>query len=293
MTEINLAQRRDFGGVLNTAFAFLKQEGALLFKVLITYTSIPLIATISLFVYIIIQLVNGQFKSIINSPTSSTILMFIIPLIILFLLLVTTQILVFAISNGYLKIYHEKGKGNFTVSEVGQIAARHFFPIIGYGIMISIPVMVGLFLFLIPGIYLAIVLNFIFIIMFVENKGFSANFRRCFEVIKNNWWMTFGLSIVASIIINIVVQIIYMPLQVYLQTKLIVLSDTGDFSQLNFPLIIITFVLLISCGSYMNSFSYLITGIQYFSLNKSDSSSTILDRINLISETPVSSEKQS
>jgi len=292
MTEINLAQRRDFGGVLNATFVFLKQESALFFKTLLTYTAIPIVASIALFAYVMTQAINGQIESIINSPDPSTVLMFIIPVVILWFLLIITQILVVALTNGYLKLYKEKGKGNFSVSEVGQIAARNFFPIIGYGIVVSIPIIVGFLLFILPGIYLAVTLNFILIIMFIEDKGLSKNFSRCFEVIRNNWWVTFGLLFVASIIINVVIQVFYIPMQVYLQMKMLTIAETGDLSQLNIPLVIITFVLLMVGGTYLQSFMYLVTGLQYFSLNEADGSTTILDRINKIGETPSSTENQ-
>jgi len=292
MTEINLAQRRDFGGVINTAFAFLKQEGSPFFKAMVTYTGIPIVGVIALFVFLMMQVVNGKFESLANSPDTSTILMLIIPIFILILLMIITQILVMALTNAYLKLYNEKGKGNFNASEVGQIAGRNFFPTIGYGIIISIPIFFGMIFFFIPGIYLSIVLNFIFIIMFVENKGLSKNFGRCFEVIKNNWWVTFGLLMVSSIIIGVATQVIYIPLQMYMQLKIITIAETGDLSQLNLPLIVITFVLLIVCGTYLRSFIYLVTGIQYFSLNEAAGSSTILDRINQIGQTDNGLEKQ-
>ena len=290
MKEINLDQRRDFGGVLNTAFLFLKQEGVLLIKALLTYTGIPVIGAVALFAYVMLQLVNGQVMNLINSPNPSDILMLIIPAVVLWFLLVIIQILVIAITNGYLKVYHEKGKGNFSISEVGQITARNFFPIIGYGFIISLFVMLGFILFIIPGIYILIVLNFIFIIMFVEDGGLSKNFGRCFDVIKGNWWATFGLLIVTSIIINVVIQVLYIPIQIHLETQLHPILLTGDFSQLNIPLIVTTFVLLIVVSAYLQSFLYLVLGIQYFSLNKADGSNTIIDRINQIGETPNTSE---
>ncbi|MBR8536550.1 hypothetical protein KDU71_13330 [Carboxylicivirga sediminis] len=290
MTEFKFAQRRDFSSVINAAFEFFKQEGKLFMKTMLTYTGIPVIVMIASLVYMVMQLVNGQFSAITNSPDPMSILTFFIPLFIFIVLAIVVQIVIMAASYGYMKVYHEKGKGNFSPSDVGQQIVRNFFPIIGYTFVISLLIMAGFIFFIIPGIYFAIILSLIFPIMFVEDGGLSKNFNRCFQVIKNHWWLTFAVLIVASLIVGIVGSIISVPLQFYLQFKIPTIAQSGDWSQVNIPFVVISYVLLIILGIYLRAFVYIVTGIQYFSLNENDGSSTIMDRINQIGEDSTTTE---
>lgn len=282
MTELKFAQRRDFSGVINAAFEFFKQEGLMFTKALFTYTGIPIIILIATIIHTVFQAINGHFAGLDQSPDISTVLALVIPVIIIAFLGVVVQIMVMAISYGYIKVYHEKGKGNFSISEVGQMIVRKFFPIIGYTIVTSILIMAGFVMFILPGIYFAIILSLIFPIMFIEDNGLGRNFNRCFQVIKDNWWITFAIILVASIIAGIVSGIISVPLQIYIQFKIPIIAQSGDWSQLNVPFVLISYVLLIVLSTYLRSFVYIVTGLQYFSLSKKDGSTTIMDRINQI-----------
>lgn len=284
MTEIKLAQRRDFSSIINAAFEFFKQEGKLFMKTMLIYTGIPVIVMIATIVYMVMQFVNGQFSNIFNAPDPSDIIGFFIPLFVFILLVLAVQILVLAVSYGYLKVYHEKGKGNISPSDVGQHVMKKFFPIIGYSIVIGLLIVAGFLFFIIPGIYFAIILSLIFPILFVEDNGLSKNFSRCFKVIQDNWWLTFAVLIVASLIIGIVGSIVSVPLQFYLQFKLPTIIQSGDWSQVNVPFLMISYVLVIILSVYLRSFVYVVTGLQYFSLNEKDGSTTIMDRINQIGE---------
>ena len=106
MTEIKLAQRRDFSSIINAAFEFFKQEGKLFMKTMLIYTGIPVIVMIATIVYMVMQFVNGQFSNIFNAPDPSDIIGFFIPLFVFILLVLAVQILVLAVSYGYLKVYH-------------------------------------------------------------------------------------------------------------------------------------------------------------------------------------------
>ncbi|TRX72213.1 hypothetical protein [Carboxylicivirga sp. M1479] len=282
MTELKFNQKRDFSSVINAAFEFYKQEGVLFAKTMISYTGIPIVLMISMLVYMVMQAVNGQFANVVNAPDFSSLANLFVPLFLLIVLGIIVQIMVVAASYGYIKVYHEKGKGNFSMSDVGSQITRNFFPIIGYTFVISILIMAGFVFFFLPGIYFAIILSLIYPIMFIEDKGLGKNFNRCFQVIRNNWWATFGVLLVASILVGIVGSIISVPLQFYVQFKIPMIAQSGDWGSLNLPFVIITYSLLIVLSIYLRSFVYVVTGLQYFSLNENEGSSTIMDRINQI-----------
>ncbi len=284
MKEIDLTQKRDFGGVLNASFEFAKQEFGMFFKTMMTYTAIPLVALLVLAAYIGMQLDKGQFQSLITSPDPSLILSLVVPGIVAYLLFIVLGVMVTAICYAYLTSYKKAGKGNFTVADIGQQVARKFFPIIGYSIVLSFVVGAGLVLLILPGIYLAICLSLIFMIMFYEDKGLSTNFNRCFSLIKNNWWVTFALIIIASIIVFFVRYLLGLPFQIFIRTGSLWMPQNTDISQLNIPLITFFAIVMMLGSMYLQSFVHLVVGMQYFNLNAQTSTESIEDRINKIGD---------
>lgn len=111
----------------------------------------------------------------------------------------------------HMKVY-ERNQGSFvSVAEVWAEVE----PLIGRAILISIlnSIIVGVsFLFLfIPGIYLAIVLSLSLAVTSFENTDFGATWSRCFQLIRDKWWSTFGLIVVMTLIVAVVGIIFSLP----------------------------------------------------------------------------------
>jgi len=103
---------------------------------------------------------------------------------------------------------------------------------LGFGLLVGIPYAliiagiasesVGLGLFggfllmaLIPGvIYLAI--NFAFIVPATvwENESIIGGFRRSWDLVRGNWWRTFGILILMSLVVSFAISIIMTPLYI-------------------------------------------------------------------------------
>ena len=88
-------------------------------------------------------------------------------------------------------------------------------PTIGRAIIISILVAivtgVGMVFFVIPGIYVAVVLSLALAVTVFEETNFGATWDRCFKLIRDKWWSTFGLIIVMSLMVAIVGAIFTIP----------------------------------------------------------------------------------
>ncbi len=111
----------------------------------------------------------------------------------------------------HMKVY-ERNRGSFvSVAEVWEEVE----PIVGRAILISIlnSIIVGVsFIFLfIPGIYLAIVLSLSLAVTSFEDTDFGATWSRCFQLIRNKWWSTFGLIVVMTLIVAVVGIIFSLP----------------------------------------------------------------------------------
>ena len=81
-------------------------------------------------------------------------------------------------------------------------------PAIGRAIVISILVSiitsVALLFIVIPGIYVAVVLSLSMAVTVFEKTNFGATWDRCFKLIRDKWWSTFGLILVMILIVVII-----------------------------------------------------------------------------------------
>ena len=112
---------------------------------------------------------------------------------------------------GYIKLYIQNGPDGFTINDVWSQVTKNFLRILGALIIIGLVVLVGTAFCLIPGIYFAVALSIVLSIMIFEEKKFPDAFGRSFKLIKNNWWHTFGVLIIATIILYILVILISVP----------------------------------------------------------------------------------
>lgn len=76
----------------------------------------------------------------------------------------------------------------FVVGRVG--------PLIAWYVLAVVIIMIGFVLLIIPGVYLVVALVSLPAVVVVERGGLA----RCFALIKNRWWATFGRLLVAGII---------------------------------------------------------------------------------------------
>ncbi|HEX8328243.1 MAG TPA: hypothetical protein VF629_11930 [Hymenobacter sp.] len=90
-----------------------------------------------------------------------------------------------------------------TTGEVwAEVKARFLESFLSYfGLVIVI--IVGYFLFVIPGIYLSVVLTLFYIVLVMENTGFGATISRCRQLARGKWWSTLGLLFIMFMMLAI------------------------------------------------------------------------------------------
>lgn len=280
--DIKISQRRDFSDVVNVTFKFIRQEFKPFFGTIATYSIIPIIGSSVLAVFYTTDTFQLYFQGLVDSNSSIAPPNFgMYGLMMLVSML--SYLIVMGMTYEYLQLYHERGKGNFTRADVASAFAKDFFVFIGYFIIVYLAIVVGGVFFIIPGIYLGVVLSLIFMVKVSERKSFSESWSRCFELIKGNWWNTFGLLFILTIITMIVSSLFSMPTMIYSFVKGLTIAQggEGEFDKK----VMIVFSLLSTFATIMSySVIYLGIGFQYFSLASSNSNQSILDRINRIGE---------
>lgn len=282
LTDVNFNKKRDFSDVLNVTFGFLRQEFKPFYTTIITYTIVPLIAVAIISVFANVNSLSNTFQNIFeNNPEAME------PNLLAFFLLIVVsliaQVMVMGMTYEYMILYKREGRGNFTGADVFNGFVKHFLGIVGFSFLAGIIVFFAFLFFLIPGIYISVVLSLLIIVKMNENAGFSTSWGRSFQLIKNNWWLTFGLLIVAYIILYMISIVFSIPAAIFgVATGLTMAAGEAE----SISKVALTAVTLISTlgQSWTYCIVYLVIGSHYFSLDANENSDTLMDRINKIGE---------
>jgi hypothetical protein len=274
--SIELRKLRDFGQIINDSFTFLKENFKPLFKSLFVicgfFIVIGIISTV--FTYMNFSTV---FKFDMNSYNAQTQPMtYFISFFVMGLVAVLAQAFIHLVTLCYISVYLQKNNTTPTLAEVWGYFRFYFFRVLGSGILIFLLLMVGIMLCVIPGIYLGVVSYLIIPIIVIENSSFSYAFNKSFRLIKNNWWLVFGVIFIMSLIVGIASSIVTMP---------ITLVTVGDkflpLKGLKLPLIIISSIL-----KNILMLAYVLPAIAvclcYFNLAEEKDGTGLLDRIEKI-----------
>ncbi|MPQ46391.1 hypothetical protein GCQ56_05155 [Marinifilum sp. N1E240] len=216
---------RDFGALFSDTFLFIKQNFKNLAKGLLYY-----VFPISLIQGVVLGLI--QFNSLTNLSSGGNIFtqgssfLIITTFISYFLMLLAYSFAMSFVMN-YVNTYREKGANNFELSEVWKRMITNIPQVLGALFLCGLLSLVGFFILLIPGIYIAICVSLVIPIVIFEKETVGSAISSCFSLIKNNWWNTFGFLFIISIIgysLNFFVQL---PNFIY-QMVVAIFMSTGD-----------------------------------------------------------------
>lgn len=278
--ELILSEKRDFSDVLNTSFRFIRQEFKQLYGLVLLYTIVPLIGTSLMAVFYTTDVWQVYFNGLLNSTPGIEAPNFWIYGLMMLINFIS-YVLIVGITYEYMAMYNKHGRGNFTTSDVVRALGKDFIPIIGYNLLVGIVLIFAFMFFIIPGVYMSVPLSMIIIVKAVERNGFSVNWGRCFKLIKDNWWITFAIILVAYLIITMASMVFALPMAFYGIIQGLTIAQNGAPEMNTVALGI--FSLISTIGGYLlYVVFYVIIGFQYFSLSSTDGSKSIMDKINQI-----------
>ncbi|MEM9495833.1 MAG: hypothetical protein AAGA09_07505 [Pseudomonadota bacterium] len=98
-----------------------------------------------------------------------------------------------------------------SLGESFSTGLNHLLPIVGIAILMTLGIMAGMLLLVVPGIILAIMWVVAVPAQVVENKGIGASFSRSRELTKGGRWKIFGLFLIFMVLISALSMIAVMP----------------------------------------------------------------------------------
>ena len=282
-SQIELKKERDFSDVFNAAFSFIGSEAGRLFRVIGLYAGVPVILAVIMSAYYARDTMSSVFQVMSGANDMSQPDTLLVGLTILFG--VVAQLFLAGLVPAYMAEYEEKGKDGFRADDVWQRFARNFLGVAGFGILATLIVIIGFVLFLVPGIYLSVPLSFILYVLLIEDKRGGALFSRCFQLVRNQWWKTFGILILAYLIMMIVSGIFSLPSAIVAGIEgFLVGTGQKEVMEANSLAVILT-TIFSGLGQYiLYPGLYVVIAFQYYNLREQKDRDSLMEKVSAIKD---------
>lgn len=280
---IELRKSRSVGDIINLTFTFLRENFKLLMKSILFIAGPPLVVAVALGG---LSIANSLlFGSYFGRSSGS-----LITLLAALLFLMLTIFLVTGVVTEYVALYAERNGKNFEVKDVWDAVRRDFWAIILTSIATTILTTLASILFILPGIYLYVVYSTTLMARIHEDLDLSQAMSRSFELIKNNWWNTFGIIVVMVIIGSFIRGAIELPVTIITMAGGLLTDDPARFGPAGWALIIMGLVSALG-ALVVYVLPALATSLHYFNLVEKLEGVGLMGRIEMIGEDLPSKEE--
>ncbi len=284
---INFKRKRELGEIITDTFKFLRRNFKPIFRNLFKIAGIPLVLFIAATAYnaqstfgnnALFDLSNpyGAFDSL--SSIVSTLILYLF----LFIFLTFLQATILSIIKSYIAnegVIMDEEVSNTVKAKIGEMFLA--------GLGKSILAFIGFMLCIIPGIYIVIPFSLIFPLIVFENKKVGEVFSFCFDLVKDNWWITFASVVVLGFLWYIISFIFALPSLIYIWIKMFTSIQEGSLSDPSsmFDIGTIIFTVIASVLQYISYIFMPIGGaFIYYNLNEQKNQTGTLEQIDRLGE---------
>lgn len=277
IAKIEFKKIRDFGQVINDTFTFMRQNFKPLIKIYFTFCGLFVVAsmlTMLLQQYKMVNVINTiGVEGHTNKFGFSSLYGIEYFLSILFSLFSYNSMTV-AI-HSYIAIYVKKGNQIPTVDEVWAYFKYYFFRVFWSSVALALMLGIGFIFCLLPGFWLFPYVCMFFPIMIIENGSLGHSFNRSFALIKDHFWVTFGILIVVWIIVYASMSMVVLPTSLFNMIGMF----THKTPHMSLTLTMITTILQSLCQVF-TIIPIITISLSYFSLVEQKESVGLMERIS-------------
>jgi len=199
--KIQLRKVRDFGENFSDTFQFIRQE----FKPLLI--SFALVAGIFMLINAILAgIFQKQALSVLDDMLKGVIYERTVIFTPTYFILIGVSIISMAamrtVVSVYMK-YYDENETSPTVQEVWAGFAKYFLRVFLFSIPRYVLIIIGFVFCFAPGVYILVVLMPYSFVIVSENESFGESFGRCFDIIKENFWISFAIYLIAFFIFSV------------------------------------------------------------------------------------------
>lgn len=222
---IKFKQERELGEILSFTFKFLRQNykpAGRIFLRVVGPIFILLLAALAYYSWSTM----GAALIIGDSLNGPDFLISLGLLLFSYLLYVSAMMgCVYHIINSYIN-----NSGKILQAEVINGMKADFGKLLLLTFITWILVFAGMILFIIPGIYLAVPLSLATAVMVFRRRGVMDSISESFQLVKDNWWMTFANLLCIGLIVYLIGLVFQMPAILYYMIKVFTVAHEGSAS---------------------------------------------------------------
>jgi hypothetical protein len=272
--KIELSKVREFGDIISDSFILIRQN----FKPLMT--AYLVICGMFIVTGVLVTVVANWQQAAEGSSGPFSFWGFTG---LLFQLIEYTAVILTTIS--YLAIYKQKDNQAPTFLEVWEYFKFYFFRVFGAQVVLTIGLFLGFLFCFLPGIYLSPIFALVTPIMVIENTNVEYAIRKAFRIIKENWWFTFGVILLLSIIIVMAFLLFFIPAAIFYSGSQWL---TGNSFNTTFNIIQ---AIIIHAGQVLWLLPIIAVTLVYYSLAEHTEGSSLVNRIKMFGKTDSSSDQ--
>ncbi len=281
----SLYRKRDFGEKINAVFQYIGLHFRSLLMALLYIVGPVAIATAiasSVTMTNILQATAGE-QADPSNPYAGLMLMgrLFSPAywLTLFFSILTN---VAVILTTYAHVHRTENGQSVAVADLWEDLQPQIGRMIGFTLLMSIITSIGFIVLLIPGLYIGVVLSTGFAVTYFEKSSFGTTWSRCFALMRDNWWSTFGYLLVMLLIVVIIGLVFTLPSGLFgFLSAAKLLPGNG----LPLWFIIANTIALIG-RALINSVLYLAVAFQYGNLVEQNENVSLYSAINTIGTMP-------
>ncbi len=278
--NIELAKTRDLGENISDTFSFIKQNFKPLFKAVLTFCGLLIIASAAAYSMQMLKVYDLQRRVFQNQGFDrfdSFFDRFGIEYALSMLFLLLNYSLMTTIVLSYMTLYKQKGNIPPTNDEIWSHIKYYILRIMGSMVLLTVLLFAATMICLFPGVYFYPIFGLIFPVIIMENASFGYAYKRSFSIIKDNWWTTFGTLFVMGIITYIGYMIFSFP--TIIVTIINALTHGSQKTASSVPVTVITAVIQ-QLGQIIYVMPLVSLGLCYYNLTEIKEGSGLIDRIN-------------
>ncbi|MGA8852774.1 MAG: hypothetical protein WB492_01220 [Christiangramia sp.] len=264
---IEFKRQRELGEILEVTFKFLRENykpAGKIFLKLVGPAFVLLIAAVTYYAWATlgVSLISPQGINNSNFIISAGLL------ILAYLLYVTSMTgAVYHIIFSYIK-----NKGTIVASEVSAGLKADFGKILLVTFISWVLVFAGTLLLILPGIYLAIPVSLATAIVVFRRENAMDSISDCFQLVKDNWWMTFASVFCIGLIVYLISLVFQLPAIFYFIIRAFTSASEGSATANVEDFFGVGYIIINAFTSILQYLIYSITPIGmafiYFNLNE-------------------------
>lgn len=280
---VEIRKSRDFGEIISATFDFLRIHFKSISLSLLFYAG-----PFSFIGGVGYGMMNGQmfdFATLSQGSVTSIINLVIFGSIFYVFLLLATMMSILMV-NTYIDLV-EKSENHAPIphTKVWAVAKERIGVTIVTALVTFIMIGVGVLFCILPGIWFLMPLSMIYILRFQEpHLGLVDAIKRSFTIVKDNWWMTFGIYIVMAMIVGVISQVFSVPTLIMTMISGITMySEPSNSYGIFMTILNVLFGIIYTVGTLLlTSITYVSMAFQYFSLVEKKDPVSLLKKIEQI-----------